>query len=270
MEIISRGFAVTAPTLPALKALFAKSRNLCAFPGCAAPVVEESGTVTAEICHIRALNTGGPRYDKSQSPEKRNAASNLILMCGRHHKIIDTETRKYTADVLLAMKLQHEERGVTEISPQVTRVAEQLLANYARISVVNNKGNIAIHSPGAVQANTINFTTTRQKVSVAPPAGTIGASASMSSYCSYLIDRYQQYQKGDPTGKTDFKYQAIHLALKRRFKGPWKLLDEEFFTNLAAFLQARIDATFIGRLNRSKGIRNYHQFDEAPRKPGKS
>jgi hypothetical protein len=87
---------MTAPSLPTIKTLFARSKNQCAFPECAAPIAESSGTVTGEVCHIRALSAGGPRYDPNQTPEEHNAATNLILMCGRHHKIIDTETETFT------------------------------------------------------------------------------------------------------------------------------------------------------------------------------
>ena len=152
---------MTAPSLPCVKALFARSKNQCAFPGCTSPVVEDSGTVTAEICHIKALNSRGPRYDKAQTAEERNSLGNLILMCGRHHKVIDTETEKFSAPALLSIKRTHEEKGVAEISPLAARVAQQLLVNYLQISIADNTGNIAIQSPGAVLAKSVTFKNTR-------------------------------------------------------------------------------------------------------------
>lgn len=175
---------MNAPSLATVKALFARSRNHCAFPGCACLVVEESGTITGEICHIRALNSRGPRYDRMQRPEDRNSATNLLLMCGRHHKVIDTETRKYTTSALLAIKKEHEERGVAEISRQAARVAEQLLQNFVHISVVGNSGNVAIQSPGAIQATSITFKNTRTRITVAAPPHSIGASR--ESYRQFL------------------------------------------------------------------------------------
>jgi hypothetical protein len=252
---------VTAPSLPSVKALFARSKNRCAFPECDSPVVENTGTVTAEICHIRALNSRGPRHDKTQTPEERNSASNLILMCGRHHKIIDTETKKFTSQTLLTMKRAHEERGVAEISPQAARVAQQLLSNYLQISIVGNSGNIAIQSPGTVQAKSVTFKNTRTRVSLAPPDGSIGAARAKVAYCQHLIDRYQEYQKADRTGKSEFKYAAIHGALKRTFRTQWKLLEEERFNELVAYLQKRIDATIIGKINRAKGQPNFSSFE---------
>lgn len=252
---------MNAPTLVSIKALFARSRNRCAFPDCSAPVVEETGTVTAEICHVRALSPGGPRYDETQTAEERNSAANLILMCGRHHKIIDTETGKYTCAALLAIKRNHEEQGIAEISREGARVAQQLLANYVQITVVGNRGNVAIQSPGAVQAKSITIKTTKTKLAIEAPPGSIGAVRAKVAYGQHLIDRYQDYQKADRTGKSDFRYAAIHVALKRNFGAPWKLLDEARFDEVVVYLQGRIDATILGKRNRAKGHPNYSSFD---------
>lgn len=252
---------MNAPSLATVKALFARSRNRCAFPDCSSPIVESSGTVTAEICHIHALSPRGPRFDKKQTLEERNSAANLVLMCGRHHKVIDTETRKYTATVLLKMKREHEEQGFAEISPVGARVAQQLLADLTQITVIGNSGNVAIQSPGAIQARSITIKTTKAKLSVESPAGSIGAVRVKVAYCEYLIGRYQEYQKGDRTGKSDFKYAAIHVALKRTFGTRWQLLAEEQFEELVVYLQKRIDATVIGKLNRARGHPNYRIFD---------
>jgi hypothetical protein len=48
------------------KRLFAMSRNRCAFPNCQQPLVDQGGKVTGRICHIRAGQPGGPRYDAAQ------------------------------------------------------------------------------------------------------------------------------------------------------------------------------------------------------------
>lgn len=102
------------------------------------------------------------------------------------------------------MKRIHEEKGVTEISPAAARVAQQLLANYTRVSIVGNHGNVAINSPGAIQANTVTFKNTKTKsVSIQPPAGSIGAAQAKAAYCQHMIGRYQEFQKADWTGKTN-------------------------------------------------------------------
>jgi hypothetical protein len=253
---------MSRPLLSTVKALFARSRNSCAFPDCGVLLVEASDTVTGEICHIRAEKPRGPRYDKHYPADRRNAAENLILMCGRHHKVIDTETRTYKTEDLLRIKHAHEDAGVVEISAQAAKAAQALLARYESIAVTNNSGQVAINSPGAILAGVVNLKTDRPKVVVAAPAGAIGASQPMSAYCKYLVSRYNEYQKADFTGKAAYRYMALPNAVIRKFGNRWQDLPESAFSELVAFLQARIDATILGRRNRAKSVANYHAFHE--------
>lgn len=250
------------PLLSTVKALFAKSKNRCAFPECESPLVENTGTVTGEICHIRAEKSRGPRYDKNFPGERRNSAENLILMCGRHHKVIDTEARTYKTEILLRIKADHEESGVVEISQAVARSAQALLAKHESIVVSNNTGPVAINSPGAIQANVVNIKTAKPKIVVAAPVGAIAASQPMSAYCKYLIARYNEYQKADFTGKSAYKYMALPNAVMRKFGNRWQDLPDSSFAAVTEFFKARIDATIRGRGNRARSIRNYHEFHE--------
>lgn len=103
-----------APSNTTVRKVFALSMNRCAFPDCETPIVDPvTHTITAEVCHIRAQNPGGPRYDEHQTPKQRHSAENLILMCGMHHKIIDApeNVERYSTAYLLALKVSHEERG---------------------------------------------------------------------------------------------------------------------------------------------------------------
>lgn len=88
--------------------------NECAFPDCSEQIVaSEDGTIIGEVCHIRAQKPGGPRYVAEQSDEERHGFDNLILMCGKHHKIIDTPSnvQRYSIEWLIEVKQKHEEQG---------------------------------------------------------------------------------------------------------------------------------------------------------------
>lgn len=94
-----------------LKKLFALSGNVCAFPGCTAPIVDtEHGVVTGEICHIKARSPEGPRYDSNQSVSERDGYENLMLMCGAHNKIVDDPATRdaFTVEMLENYKREHE------------------------------------------------------------------------------------------------------------------------------------------------------------------
>lgn len=91
-----------------VKRLYAVSGNRCAFPRCRQALVQK-GVVVGEMCHIKGKK-GGPRYDKTQSKDEREAYENFILMCSIHHKIIDTDVGAYPEEKLYNMKQRHERR----------------------------------------------------------------------------------------------------------------------------------------------------------------
>lgn len=97
------------PTETTVKELFAKSGNQCAFPGCLLPVVDEFGTVIAQIVHIKGVKPTAPRFDSTQTPRDRRHASNLVIMCNPHHKITDDEAL-YPVERMRNIKEAHEGR----------------------------------------------------------------------------------------------------------------------------------------------------------------
>lgn len=184
-----------APSLPTIKRSFALSENRCAFPDCNVPIVEESDTVTGEICHIKAASPGGARFDEEQSDGDRHAYGNLILLCARHHKIVDSDPNKYKTETLVGLKRRGSELGVADISPATAKAAQSLLDNYHSVVIHSNTGQIAIQSPGTIQAGIVNLKATKASVTVSPTVGSIAESRIMLSYAKYLISRYQEYQK---------------------------------------------------------------------------
>lgn len=91
-----------------LRFLFGKSGNNCAFPGCNEPIFEDDGLLTGECCHIEAFSQGGARYNPETNETEKNDESNLVLMCSRHHKIIDSLPEEYPVEKLKAIKKEHE------------------------------------------------------------------------------------------------------------------------------------------------------------------
>ena len=127
------------PKPATVRKLFALSMNRCAFQGCLTPVVDSNtSTITAEICHIRAQNSGGPRYDKHQTSAARHAAENLILMCSVHHKIIDAKENleQYSVAYLTKLKLAHED--VSRTATVATPALSDALINALQRTVQNH------------------------------------------------------------------------------------------------------------------------------------
>ncbi|MGO0258239.1 HNH endonuclease signature motif containing protein [Priestia aryabhattai] len=103
------------PRTSTIKRLFAISQNKCAFPNCSEDLVADGGKVTGKICHIKARREGGPRYDSEQSAEERHGFDNLILLCPKHHDVIDDDEKSYTVERLIEIKKEHESKSTKDI-----------------------------------------------------------------------------------------------------------------------------------------------------------
>ena len=96
------------PTPSTIRALFAKSGNVCAFPKCEHKLVEDDNLYVSEVCHIEAAEPQGPRYNPNSTDDERRGYSNLILLCHAHHRRIDFDENTYTVEVLRHLKTQGE------------------------------------------------------------------------------------------------------------------------------------------------------------------
>ncbi|WP_458682635.1 hypothetical protein [Prescottella equi] len=95
------------PVQSTLRELFMVSGNRCAFPKCDAPIIDELGNFSAQVCHIEAAVNGGERFNPNQEPEDRRHVSNLLLLCYRHH--IETDkVDEYPVERMQQMKRDHE------------------------------------------------------------------------------------------------------------------------------------------------------------------
>ena len=127
------------------------------------------------------------------------AAGGQYGLARRIHKIIDTETGTFTVARLQSIKQAHEEKGVAEISPAAARIAQQLQASCGDVTIVGNSGNVAIHSPGTIQAHTVNIKNTRSKgPSIQPPPSSIGAAQAKVAYCQHLMHSPSSATNGRP------------------------------------------------------------------------
>ncbi|MBO4767527.1 MAG: HNH endonuclease [Lachnospiraceae bacterium] len=66
--------------------------------------------------HICAAAKGGPRYNESMSAEERKAPDNGIWLCQNCAKLIDSDTNRYTIELLRAWKQIAEEYAMTEVA----------------------------------------------------------------------------------------------------------------------------------------------------------
>lgn len=127
-------------------ALWAKAGGRCEYRGCNEYLVgdlianKEDG-LYGFIAHIVADAPGGPRGDTVRSPQLAKSLSNLMLMCAKHHKLIDTDAPgDHPESLLLEMKDAHETRIETntaisaEYASHVIRFGASIGSNEALLS----------------------------------------------------------------------------------------------------------------------------------------
>ncbi|MDA2933978.1 LecA/PA-IL family lectin [Acidobacteria bacterium AH-259-D05] len=95
-----------------MKKLWARSGNVCSFPGCDVELVleKEASRVMGEEAHIKGEKKTAPRYDPSQTHDERESYENRILLCPNHHTEIDSDPEKWSVERLMEIKAQHEQR----------------------------------------------------------------------------------------------------------------------------------------------------------------
>jgi hypothetical protein len=89
--------------------LFKRARARCSNPACRRETCEahsdeDKAINTGFAAHITGASPGGPRYDPSLSTRKRRSAINGIWLCGYCAKLIDSDTQKYTVELLRKWK----------------------------------------------------------------------------------------------------------------------------------------------------------------------
>ena len=111
-----------------LKHIFALTGNQCAFPDCEHELFD-GDVFVAQVCHIYPANSNWPRFDKSRSDEQNREFSNLLVLCYKHHKIVDNVESPYTAKQMKEIKYCRE----------VTFKGKPVLLNFAKIENIQNQ-----------------------------------------------------------------------------------------------------------------------------------
>ncbi|HAK78298.1 hypothetical protein FHS57_005887 [Runella defluvii] len=93
--------------------LWARAAGRCQYEGCneilSRDILTKRNYNAAYIAHIIAAEPDGPRGDIILSPKHCQDFENLMLMCDKHHRLIDRiEVVSHSIERLVAMKRRHE------------------------------------------------------------------------------------------------------------------------------------------------------------------
>ncbi len=95
------------------KILWSRSAGRCSIGDCRRPLTfdaaDGSSKTLGEMCHIVGEKESSPRGKSCLTDKERNSYSNLILLCGYHHTMIDGDEARYPIEVLHAIKDNHEQ-----------------------------------------------------------------------------------------------------------------------------------------------------------------
>lgn len=127
-------------------ALWARAGGCCQYRGCSEYLVgdliagREDGTF-GFLAHIVADSPDGPRGDEVRSALLAKRLDNLMLLCARHHKLIDVDAPDdHPETLLLEMKAEHERRIVRnvairpDLASHVVRFSARIAENPALVS----------------------------------------------------------------------------------------------------------------------------------------
>ena len=132
----------------------------CSYPDCRNATVGasmESARKVSNIgvaAHICAAAKGGPRYDESMTPEERKGIDNCIWLCQTHAKLIDTDERTYTAELLHKWK-DDAERDAAKALANGDYLAEYYKSNGDNLDVLEQLFNGMIRDGKYEQLNTL-------------------------------------------------------------------------------------------------------------------
>jgi hypothetical protein len=210
------------------KLIYQEANSSCAFCG-------ERDVATLEIHHINPRADGGG-----------NEPENLLLVCGNCHSRITGGV--ISVHEVYSTKLRLQRGGNSGGAAREVRPASNVISFRAR----SNSG---------IVANNLQIHTTTRGVKIQPPPDTLSSDRDRLNYIKHLINRYNEFKKSEPNA-ADFSHAVIYGSIKREFKCEWKLIPLGKFHELASYLQNRIDRTWLGRVNKTKGRRNYSSFDE--------
>ncbi len=212
------------------KTIYQESDSSCSF-------CQEKQVASLEVHHI-------------DSNPSNNDARNLIVVCGNCHSKITKGIISETDVATKKMELYWKKRSESEATSMRTGNSVSVTS-----SIIN-----------APVANSIHITKiTKERTHPTPhPPGSIGANLSLRGYIDYLVKRYFEFRRADPSfgQKRSFSHAEIHTTIARTFGFQTFFAPESHFNPLCDYIKDRIDNTILGRANHAKGIPNYHSYEE--------
>jgi len=200
--------------------------------GSRCPFCAESEVTALEVHHV----------DENPS---NNAAGNLLLVCSSCHSKI---TGGAISEADVRTKKRELEWSLRPSGPMQAGVNVSINSSEFHGDIAHNITKIVTPRPPRVKH----------------PEGSLGADLQKKGYVDYLIERYFEFRKADPSfgRRRPFSYAEIHKTIQKEFGHKTFFMPVQLFDRLVEFLQFRIDRTILGKRNGANGVASYHSFQE--------
>lgn len=105
------------------KILWGRAGAVCSFPDCRQQLVVDGSSgdpaaVIGQMAHIVADSPDGPRGQYPVQGGDRDGVENLLLLCPKHHAVIDKQPAQYAPSVLYELKQRHERWVREQLAPE--------------------------------------------------------------------------------------------------------------------------------------------------------
>jgi len=110
--------------IPVKETLAKRVAQRCSRPECrqatSGPQEDPAKAINVGVAaHIIAASLGGPRYDDSLTPERRQAIENGVWLCQTCAKLIDNDPLRYTCEVLHEWKREAEKTARRDLEQKI-------------------------------------------------------------------------------------------------------------------------------------------------------
>lgn len=208
-------------------ALFLLNNNVCAFRGCNNTLVvkdydlDNGSPHIAVAAHIKGEKPDAARYDPDYPENKLNSHENLIALCPTCHEKIDKNQEKYSVEMLIEMKHEHEEAALNYNIHKVTfshlDVAAQAIATDIQ--------------KATVKKNDYDFTAIDEKIKINHLTENVRNLIKESIFKSNVVENYLSDQN-----KIDNKFSD---KLIKGFKEEYEFFSREYHGDRLFFRMKR-------------------------------
>lgn len=220
------------------------------------------------------MSTKRPKISQKLRNQILAKSDHLCQFCGSHetstfeiHHIDEDKTTNSEENLIAVCPTCHEKitKGIISIA-DVSICSRKI--QFGILDFKHQTKNISVGINTGVVANNVTIKTGNKTASKLIIPNSIASSVNHYNYVQYLTKRLSEWRAKDSRFEGKNTYSTARNILNRQFGSNLKDLPLESFDYICQEIKNKIDKTRFGRLNYSKGYKNYSSYDEHIAKSG--